>query len=139
MIVTIDGPAGSGKSSVATRLAERLGFRFLNTGAMYRALAHAASSRGWPTEDGEELAQRAEQLDLRVDAGRLLVDGEDTSEQLRSPEVAAYLPLIAENERIRALLNRLQQQFAFERVDFAVDLPAEARVGHRLQHLEGKH
>jgi cytidylate kinase len=111
MIVTIDGPAGAGKSSVARKLAERLGFRFLDTGAMYRALAYIAFRRGWPVDDEDELARRAEQLDLQIEPELVLVDGEDVTPYLRSPEVNARLRHIAGNQRIRELLVRLQQQY----------------------------
>jgi cytidylate kinase len=110
MIVTIDGPAGAGKSSVARSLAKRLRFRFLDTGAMYRALAYVASSQGWP-DDADEIARRAEQLDIQIDDGKVLVDGEDVTAQLRLPEVAKRLRQIASNQRIREHLVRLQQQY----------------------------
>jgi len=110
MIVTIDGPAGAGKSSVARALAKRLGFRFLDTGAMYRALAYIAASRSWP-HDSEELARSAEQLDIQIDTGKVIVDGEDVTPHLRSPEVKNRLREIADNQRVRSLLVRLQQQY----------------------------
>src|SRR6188474_620214 len=109
MIVTIDGPAGAGKSSVARALAKRLDFRFLDTGAMYRALAYVAASQDWP-KDAEELARRAERLNIQIENGRVLVDGEDVTSELRSAEVKNRLREIADNQRIRALLVRLQQQ-----------------------------
>jgi len=110
MIVTIDGPAGAGKSSVARALAKRLDFRFLDTGAMYRALAYVAASQDWP-KDAEELARRAERLNIQIENGRVLVEGEDVTSELRSAEVKNRLREIADNQRIRALLVRLQQQY----------------------------
>ena len=110
MIVTIDGPAGAGKSSVARALAKRLGFRFLDTGATYRALAYVAASRSWPNHE-EELGRRAEQLDIQIEKGRVLVDGEDVTPHLRSAQVKNRLREIADNQQIRALLVRLQQQY----------------------------
>jgi cytidylate kinase len=114
MIVTIDGPAGAGKSSVARALAERLQFRFLDTGAMYRAVAFVASQRGWPLSDPEALADLACQLDLQMDDSQVLIDGEDVTPYLRSPEVTNTLPHIAGNARIRAYLVRLQQEYGAE-------------------------
>ena len=71
MIVTIDGPAGAGKSTVARAVAQRLGFRFLDTGAMYRAVALAGLRRGIRWDRPEQLAALAEDLDLRVDGDKI--------------------------------------------------------------------
>jgi CMP/dCMP kinase len=111
MIVTIDGPAGAGKSSVAQALAERLGFRFLDTGAMYRAVAHAALTRAWPVDDADQLAARAEQLTIEMRDNRVLVDGQDVTADLRTSQVTSRIHVVADNARIRAHLVRLQQQY----------------------------
>ncbi|MBM4000665.1 MAG: (d)CMP kinase [Planctomycetes bacterium] len=109
MIVTIDGPAGAGKSTVALGLAERLGFRFLDTGAMYRAVARTALARRWPMEDAAELARRSAALDIQVADDRVLVDGEDVTDGLREPLVASNIHFVADNPAIREQLVRLQR------------------------------
>src|SRR5262249_21003371 len=79
MIVAIDGPAGGGKSSISSRLAERLGFAFLDTGAMYRAVALAALRQGLGRDDDTAIAKLAEGLTIEFDGKRTLLDGEDVS------------------------------------------------------------
>lgn len=112
MIVTIDGPAGAGKSTAARALAARLGFRFLDTGAMYRAVALAAARRGLPWDDAEGLAQLAERLTIAVDAGRVLLDGEDVSQAIRTAEITAVTRYAANNPGVRAHLVALQREAA---------------------------
>src|SRR5438045_1027800 len=91
-IVAIDGPAGAGKSTVARRLASRLGYLYIDTGAMYRAVALAAARHGVSFEDGPALERLAEGLRLEFvpdgERPRLLLDGEDVSEEIRTPEMS---------------------------------------------------
>ena len=115
MIVTIDGPAGAGKSSVARELARRLGFAFLDTGAMYRAVALAALRAGLGENDGEKIAALAERLTIGFDGERVLLDGDDVTQAIRTSEVAAAVYLAADNPRVRARLVELQRQIAGER------------------------
>ena len=89
MVITIDGPAGAGKSTAARALARRLGFRFLDTGAMYRAVALAALRRGYDWDVPEDLARLARKLTIVVDGDRITLDGEDVSEAVRGSEVTA--------------------------------------------------
>ncbi|MCU0959559.1 MAG: (d)CMP kinase [Pirellulaceae bacterium] len=112
MIVTIDGPAGAGKSSVAQRLAARLGFRFLDTGAMYRAVAWAAAREAISWEDEEAVAALAARLRLSFDGQRVLVDGQDVTESIRSPDVTALTRHVADNVQARAHLVALQRRLA---------------------------
>lgn len=112
MIVTIDGPAGAGKSTVARALAQRLGFRFLDTGAMYRAVAWAAAERQLDWSQPERLLALAEQLDLRLDGDRVLVDGRDVTAAIRTSAVTAVTRYAADNPGVRAHLVRLQRQAA---------------------------
>jgi CMP/dCMP kinase len=112
MIVTIDGPAGAGKSSIARGLAERLGFRFLDTGAMYRAVALAALRRGLGPGDEAQIAELAQRLAIDFDGWRTLLDGEDVSDQIRTSEVAAAVYLAADNVAVRQRLVELQRQIA---------------------------
>lgn len=109
MIVTIDGPAGAGKSTVARALAERLGFRFLDTGAMYRAVALAALRRQVPLDDASALAALARQIALRFESGRILLDGEDVSHAIRTPEVTRATRYAADNPGVRSRLVELQR------------------------------
>jgi len=112
MIVTIDGPAGAGKSSVARALARRLGFRFLDTGAMYRAVALAGLRRGVDWEQPDWLARVAREVELQVLAERIFLDGEDVTEAVRTSEVTAVTRYAADNPQVREHLGSLQRQFA---------------------------
>ena len=112
MIVTIDGPAGAGKSTVARALAERLQFRFLDTGAMYRAVALAAMRRGLSWSDPRALASLAHEVDLRVDDDRVLLDGDDVSDEIRTLEVTAATHYAANNAGVRQHLVQLQRRAA---------------------------
>jgi cytidylate kinase len=115
MIVTIDGPAGAGKSSIARRLAERLGFQFLDTGAMYRAVALAALRQGLGTSDAEKIAQLAETLAIEMRHEKTLLNGEDVSAAIRTSEVSAAVYLAADNVAVRRRLVELQRQIADDR------------------------
>jgi cytidylate kinase len=115
MIITIDGPAGAGKSSIARRLAERLGFAFLDTGSMYRAVTLAALRCGLGPSDNEAIARLAEDLTIDFDGTRTLLDGEDVSLAIRTPEVTAAVSLAADNVAVRERLVELQQQIAADR------------------------
>jgi cytidylate kinase len=112
MIVTLDGPAGAGKSSAARALARRLGFRFLDTGAMYRAVAWAATQRGLGWDDPDALANLARALRIELQGDRVLVDGLDVTRSIRSAEVTAVTHYAADNPQVRAHLVELQRQAA---------------------------
>jgi cytidylate kinase len=110
MIVAIDGPAGSGKSTVAAALARRLGFRYLDTGAMYRALTWLATQEGADLEDGSALAElaRAHPVSFGVD-GRVEVDGSDVTEAIREPEIDRLVPGVARHQEVRAVMRERQR------------------------------
>jgi CMP/dCMP kinase len=112
MIITIDGPAGAGKSSVARALARRLGFRFLDTGAMYRAVALAGRRAGLDWDAPGDLARLAQKLDLRVAGDRLLLNGEDVTDAVRTSEVTAVTRYAADNPQVREHLVKLQRTIA---------------------------
>src|SRR3954464_8288045 len=87
MIVTIDGPAGAGKSSAARELARRLGFRFLDTRAMYRAVPRAARERGVDLADADALGQLVKQIRVELPGDRVLLDGVDVTAAIRKFDI----------------------------------------------------
>jgi len=109
MIVTIDGPAGTGKSSVARALAERLGFEFLNTGAMYRAVALACLEQDIEPTDDHRAAELAATLVIRFQHNRISLGGRDVSEEIRRDEVTQAASLVASNITVRQQLVALQR------------------------------
>lgn len=113
MIVTIDGPAGSGKSTVAVALARRLGFRYLDTGAMYRALTWLASRDGADLGDGAALAElaRAHPVSFGVD-GRVEIDDIDVTFAIREPEIDRLVPIVARHSDVRAVMRERQRALA---------------------------
>jgi len=110
-VIAIDGPAGSGKSTVARAVAARLGLAYLDTGAMYRAVAFAALRRGIDPEDAETVARLAEQVDIEVGDG-VSVDGVDASIEIRGPEVTRAVTVVAANPDVRKELQRRQREWA---------------------------
>jgi cytidylate kinase len=115
MIVTIDGPAGAGKSSMARRLARKLGFRFLDTGALYRAVTLAGIRAGVNWDKPNELAEIGRRVQIELDEGRVLLDGDDVTEQIRSLEVTRHVRFAADNVQVRRQLGELQRAFAAAR------------------------
>jgi CMP/dCMP kinase len=115
VIVTIDGPAGSGKSTVARTLAERLGFRHLDTGAMYRALAWLALRDEVPLDDGDALAQLAREHAVSFDVdGRVAIAGEDVSLRIREAEIDRQVPVVARHPAVREVMRERQRALAAE-------------------------
>jgi CMP/dCMP kinase len=112
MIVTIDGPAGAGKSSAARELARRLGFRFLDTGAMYRAVTWAAKERGLDLADADGLAQLAREMRVELVDDRVLVGGRDVTKEIRTFEITTAIQYAADNPAVRAQLVEWQRAAA---------------------------
>ena len=112
MIITIDGPGGAGKSSAAKALARRLGFEFLDTGAMYRAITLAALRAGLDPHDQDALARLMDGLRLELAPGRVLLDGEDISRLIRTPEVDLGTGAIADSPVVRRRLGAMQRAMA---------------------------
>lgn len=112
MIVTIDGPAGAGKSTLARQLAAELGYFFLDTGAMYRAIALKATRLGIDWEAPQDLAEMATQTLITFEGNRVLLDGEDVTTAIRTPPVTAVTRHAANNVHVREHLVSLQRQFA---------------------------
>ncbi len=109
VVITIDGPAGAGKSSTARALAERLGFRFLDTGAMYRAVALAALRRGLDWNDPAALAELCNRTSIELRGDRILLDGEDVSDEIRTLAVTAAVRYAADNQHVRRRMIELQR------------------------------
>jgi cytidylate kinase len=112
MIVAIDGPAGAGKSSVSRLLAERLGFQFLDTGAMYRAVALAALERGLGDGDEAKIAAMTPQLRLDFSRNRVQLDGRDITDAIRTSRVSAAVYLAADNPQVREKMVEMQRRIA---------------------------
>jgi CMP/dCMP kinase len=112
VIVAIDGPAGSGKSTVARRLAQRLGFRYLDTGAMYRALTLLALEDGTDLDDEAALAALARANPVRVDGDRVVVRNRDVTDAIRSPRVDRVVSAVARHPEVRAVMRERQRELA---------------------------
>lgn len=112
MIVTIDGPAGAGKSTAARRLAAKLEFDFLDTGAMYRAVALAGIRAGIALTDDVALEQLLESLWLEMPPGRVLLGGEDVSDLIRTPEISIGSSVVAVSAVVRPWLVTMQRAIA---------------------------
>lgn len=110
-VIAIDGPAGSGKSTVSKALAERLGLDYLDTGAMYRGVAFAALRRGIDPDDAPLVARLAEQVDIDV-SDVVIVDGVDATIEIRGPEVTRAVSVVAANPGVRRELRRRQREWA---------------------------
>jgi cytidylate kinase len=115
MIVAIDGPAGAGKSTVAQALAARLGFRYLDTGAMYRALTWLAMQRGLDLGVADKLAQLAREEPVTFDAeGRVWIAGIDVTSSIRDTRVDRMVPVVARHTLVREVMRDRQRQLGQE-------------------------
>jgi CMP/dCMP kinase len=113
MIVAIDGPAGAGKSTVARRLAERLGFRYLDTGAMYRAVTWLAVERSFDLEDGAALGRLAQENPVSLDEdGTVTIAGTDVTEAIRQAEIDRLVPIVARHPEVRSVMRGRQRELA---------------------------
>jgi cytidylate kinase len=112
MIVTIDGPAGAGKSSAAKLLARRLGFEFLDTGAMYRAVTLAGLRAGCDLADPQAMEALLADMILEMPAGKVVLNGEDITGLIRTPEVTAASGAVASNPVVRKRLGEWQRTIA---------------------------
>jgi len=111
MIVAIDGPAGAGKSTVARRLAERLGFRYLDTGAMYRAVTWLAMQRSLPLGEGTPLGELAAENPVTFDdGGRVWIGGTDVTASIRRSQIDRNVPVVARHPEVREVMRERQRE-----------------------------
>jgi CMP/dCMP kinase len=158
MIVAIDGPAGAGKSTLARRVAAKLGAVYIDTGAMYRAVAVAALRSNIPLDDAGRLEALARQADIRFEPGssRVLLDGEDLSEAIRKPEASTASSKVSAIPGVRRALVGKQREMAASgsvvmegrdigtvvfpnaQVKIFLDANADVRAARRVRELEEK-
>ena len=152
MIITLDGPAGAGKSSTARALAARLGWWYMDTGAMYRVLALSALEDAVPLDDAARLARLAESLAIAFRDGRVFVGDRDVSAEIRTERVTAATRPVADAPPVREVMKRLQQRLAegidvvtegrdqgsvvFPRAELKVFLTASPEERARRRHRE---
>lgn len=114
-VIAIDGPAGAGKSTVGRALAARLGLEYLDTGAMYRSVTVAAVRSGIDVSDVEAVADLSRRVAIDVGAQRVVVDGMDCTDAIRSPQTNALVSTVAANPGVRSEMVRRQRAWAHER------------------------
>jgi len=110
MVIAIDGPSGAGKGTLARTVAERLGYKHVDTGAMYRAVAWRAQHDGLPLDDDEIVSRLAEQADIMQQAGRTAIDGHDVTSEIRTPAIDKAATSVARLPHVReALVRRFRE------------------------------
>ena len=122
MIITLDGPAGAGKSSAARALAARLGWCYMDTGAMYRSVALVALERGIDLHDATSVAALAREISISFHDGRVLVDGRDVSQEIRTERITAATRPVADAPAVRKAMKEIQRTMAH-----GLDLVTEGR------------
>lgn len=113
-VITIDGPSGAGKSTVARLLAARLGIRYLDSGAIYRAVAYVLDKNGVPPEDGAELREALAKLTIHMEDAFITVNGKDVTDKIRTPYVSAIASKYSSLPVVRQSLLMIQRQQAGE-------------------------
>ena len=152
LIVAIDGPAGAGKSTVSRLLARRLGYRYINTGALYRAIGLLALEQGIDPNDGERLAAVCEGADITLSDDRILLGDRDVTDDIGRPEVSQWASKVSAQPRVRAALLGLQRRLGaagaavlegrdigtvvFPNADLKIFLDASAEARGRRRHAE---
>jgi cytidylate kinase len=108
-VIAIDGPSGAGKSSVSRLVAKRLGYQYLDTGSLYRALALYLTRKGIdPEGPDDDIANAAKDAEIRLDGERVLLNGEDVSDDIRTPEAGHYASVFSARKSVREYLFRMQ-------------------------------
>jgi cytidylate kinase len=140
MIIAIDGPAGAGKSTVAQKLAARLGFRYLDTGAMYRALTWLAMHEGLPLGEGGPLGQLARRNPIAFDEeGRVFVGGTDVTSAIRQSRIDRMVSVVARHQEVREVMRERQRELGgrgnavIEGRDIGTVVAPEAQIKIYLQ------
>lgn len=110
--IAIDGPAGSGKSTIAKKLAQRLDMLYIDTGAMYRAITYEVLQRGIDPNDEKAVVAVASEARLSVDGSSVLMDGKDITNEIRDPEVDRYVSKIAKVPGVRQVMVSIQRKMA---------------------------
>lgn len=152
VIITIDGPSGTGKSSAARAVAKALGYVFLDTGALYRTAALAVDQRGADIDNDTVCGSIVAQIDIRFDQERVLLDGTDVSDAIRTPRISDLSSRIAVHPSVRRKLLDIQRSFAhrvslvaegrdtgsvvFPDADIKIYLDASPQARARRRHLE---
>ena len=152
MIITLDGPAGAGKSSAARALAKRLGWCYIDTGAMYRAVTLVALERGIPLDDSPQVAALAEAVRIEFGDGCVTVDGRDVSTEIRTERITQATRPVADASPVRDAMKRVQRRMAegidvvtegrdqgsevFPHAELKVFLTASAEERARRRHRE---
>lgn len=111
-VVAIDGPAGAGKSTIAKRLAERLGLEYLDTGAMYRAITFRVVRDGIDLKDLDAVGEAARNAVIELDGVSVVVDGIDATAAIRSPEITSKVSEVAANSQVRDVMRDMQRRWA---------------------------
>ncbi len=160
MIIAVDGPSGAGKSTVARILAKRLGFLYIDTGAMYRALTFKALENNLPIDDEEKIAQLAGSTKIGLHNNTdgsltVILDGQDVSLDIRKPRITQFVSDIAKIKEVRRVLVDIQRElglrgdcvldgrdigtvvFPDAKFKFFIDASAEVRVNRRFKELNG--
>jgi cytidylate kinase len=111
-VIAIDGPAGAGKSTIAKALSHRLNMKYLDTGAMYRAVTFEAMLRELDLDNQIAITQLAQECDLHVGLDRVIINGHDATQAIRSPEVTGNVSKVAANSGVRTEMRIRQQEWA---------------------------
>jgi cytidylate kinase len=111
LLITIDGPAGAGKTTVSRILARELGYRYLDTGGLYRAVAYAVRAAGIPPDDDRRLGAICGALHLSIDHNRMISDGVDITDHIRSPEISMLASAVSARPVVRQALLEIQREF----------------------------